>query len=243
MRGLGTIINVAAIIAGGLIGIFFKRYIKEHYQETIIKVTGISVIFLGAAGSLSKMLAVNPATGALETQKSLMMILSLVLGALIGEIINIEGAFERLGEWLKMKSGSSGDTRFLDAFLTASFTVCIGAMAIIGAIEDGLYGDHSILVAKAILDLVIIVIMAAAMGKGCIFSAVPVGILQGSVTLLSGLLAPVMTAGAADNLSLVGNILIFCVGLNLIRPKTVRVANLLPAIVIAAAFAFVPGMG
>ena len=237
MRGLGTIINVAAIIAGGLIGIFFKRYIKEHYQETIIKVTGISVIFLGAAGSLSKMLAVNPATGALETQKSLMMILSLVLGALIGEIINIEGAFERLGEWLKMKSGSSGDTRFLDAFLTASFTVCIGA------IEDGLYGDHSILVAKAILDLVIIVIMAAAMGKGCIFSAVPVGILQGSVTLLSGFLAPVMTAGAAANLSLVGNILIFCVGLNLIRPKTVRVANLLPAIVIAAAFAFVPGMG
>ncbi len=110
-------------------------------------------------------------------------------------------------------------------------------------IAGGLYGDHSILVAKAILDLVIIVIMAAAMGKGCIFSAVPVGILQGSVTLLSGFLAPVMTAGAADNLSLVGNILIFCVGLNLIRPKTVRVANLLPAIVIAAAFAFVPGMG
>ena len=142
MRGLGTIINVAAIIAGGLIGIFFKRYIKEHYQETIIKVTGISVIFLGAAGSLSKMLAVNPATGALETQKSLMMILSLVLGALIGEIINIEGAFERLGEWLKMKSGSSGDTRFLDAFLTASFTVCIGAMAIIGAIQDGITGDR-----------------------------------------------------------------------------------------------------
>ncbi len=243
MKGLGTIINVAAIIAGGLIGIFFKRFIKERYQETIIKASGISVIFLGAAGSLSKMLIVDPATGALGTQKSLMMILSLVLGALIGEIINIEGGFERLGEWLKMKSGSAGDTLFLDAFLTASFTVCIGAMAVIGAIQDGLYGDYSILVAKAILDLDIIVIMTAAMGKGCIFSAVPVGILQGGVTLLSGLIAPVMTAAASDNLSLVGNILIFCVGVNLIRPKTVRVANLLPAIVLAVAFAFVPGMG
>ncbi len=243
MKGLGTIINVAAIVAGGLVGIFFKRFIREHYQETIIKVTGVSVIFLGAAGSLAKMLVVDPATGALGTRGVLMMILSLVLGAFVGEIVNIEGWFERLGEWLKMKSGSSGDTRFLDAFLTASFTVCIGAMAIIGSIQDGLYGDHSILVAKAILDLIIIMIMAAAMGKGCVFSAVPVGILQGSVTLLAGLIAPVMTEAASDNLSLVGNILIFCVGLNLIWPKTIKVANLLPAIVFAVVFAFVPGMG
>jgi len=128
----------------------------------------------------------------------------------------------------------------VDGFVTASLTVCIGAMAIVGSIQDGIYGDYSILATKAVLDLIIIMVMTCSMGKGCIFSAIPVAALQGGMTLLARLIKPLMTQAALFNLSLVGSILIFCVGLNLVWGKKVRVANLLPAIVFAVAIAFLP---
>ena len=129
---------------------------------------------------------------------------------------------------------------FIDGFVTASLTVSIGAMAILGAIQDGILGDPTTLYTKAVLDLIIIMVMAGAMGKGCIFSAVPVGILQGSVTLLARLISPLMTDAALANISLVGSIMIFCVGVNLVWGKTVRVANLLPSLIVAVAIAFLP---
>ena len=132
------------------------------------------------------------------------------------------------------------DKQFVEGFVTASLTVCIGAMAIVGALKDGLEGDSSVLVTKAVLDFIIILVMTGSLGKGCAFSAIPVAILQGSITLLAGLVKPVMTEAALGNLSTVGSVLIFCVGVNLVWGKTVRVANLLPAIVIAAAMAFLP---
>lgn len=236
MRGLGTIINVLAIIAGGVLGIVCKRFLKERYQETIMKSTGISVVFLGAAGMLTKMLVVSP-EGSLSMQGSMVMILSLAIGALVGEIINIDAQFERFGEWLKHKTGSDGDKKFTTGFVSASLTVSIGAMAVIGSIQDGIYGDYTTLVAKAILDFIIVLIMASAMGKGCIFSFLPVGILQGSMTALAVLLSGAVTDAMLDNISLVGNILIFCVGINLVWPKTIKVANLLPALVVAVVMA------
>ena len=142
---------------------------------------------------------------------------------------------ERFGVWLRGRTGNDGDARFVSGFVSASLTVCVGAMAVVGAIQDGLYGDHATLVTKAILDFLIILIMAASQGKGCIFAAIPVGIFQGLITLLSRLVAPLMTPEASGNLGLVGSILIFCVGLNLIREKKIPVANLLPSLVFAFA--------
>ena len=113
-------------------------------------------------------------------------------------------------------------------------------MAIVGSIEDGIRGDYSILATKAVLDLIIIMVMTCSLGKGCIFSTIPVGILQGSVTALSTLLRPIMTPAAQSNLSMIGSVLIFCVGLNLVWDKRIRVANLLPAVVLAVAAAFLP---
>ena len=168
----------------------------------------------------------------------MMMLLSLTIGAILGEWIDLEKRLEQFGDWLKRKTGNSGDTTFIDAFVTASLTVCIGAMAIVGAIQDGMAGDISILAAKSVLDLVIICVMTASMGKGSLFSFVPVGILQGSVTALSVVLKPIMTEAALSNLSYVGSVLIFCVGLNLVWGKKVKVANMLPAVVIAVIWAF-----
>ena len=234
MRGLGTIINALAILVGGVLGILCRSFLKARYQDTIIKATGFAVMFLGAAGTLSKMLTVS-LDGSLTTGGSMVMILSLALGALLGELVDLDAQFERFGEWLKHKTGSDGDNQFVNGFVSASLTVSIGAMAVIGSIQDGIYGDHSTLVAKAILDFIIVLIMASSMGKGCVFSFLPVAVLQGSMTALAVVLSGFMTDAVLDNISLVGNILIFCVGIDLVWPKTIKVANLLPALLVAVA--------
>ena len=238
MFGLGTIINTAAIILGGIFGGLFGKLLKVRHQDGLQKACGISVLFLGTAGALEGMLTVSG--GKLLSGQGLLITLSLALGALIGELCNIEGGFERFGTWLKQKTGNSKDARFVEGFVTASLTVCIGAMAIVGAIEDGLTGDFSVLLTKAILDFIIIIVMTCSLGRGCAFSAIPVFLLQGSVTALAVLIKPLMTAAALANLSMVGNILIFCVGVNLVWGKKIRVANMLPAIILAAAAAFLP---
>lgn len=199
---------------------------------------GLSVVLLAVAGVMEKMLTIQK--GGLATQGTLMMIGSLALGALTGEAINLEKHTQTFGTFLREKTGNSGDPKFVDAFVTASFTVCIGAMAIVGAIEDGLTGDISILATKAILDCIIIFVMTASMGKGCIFAALPVFLLQGSMTLLAVLIAPLMTETALNNLSLVGSGLILCVGINILFHQKIRVANLLPALIFAALWAYLP---
>ena len=238
MVGLGTIINTAAIVAGGVLGKLFGRFLSESAQETLTRVCGISTLFIAIAGALEGMMKVRG--DSLVSGQSLLIICCLALGALIGEILGIEEGFQRFGEWLKRKTGNERDAGFVNAFVTASLTVCIGAMAIVGAIEDGINGDYSILATKAVLDLIIITVMTGSLGKGCVFSAIPVAILQGSVTALAGLLRPVMTAQALANLSLIGSVLIFCVGVNLVWNRGLKVANMLPALVLAVGAAFVP---
>lgn len=236
MIGLGTIINTAAIVLGGLTGGLFGRRLTERYQDTLMKACGLCVIFLGIAGTLEKMFTVQD--GAIASSGTMMMIASFAIGSLVGEWINIEHHMNRFGEWLKVKSGNSKDKIFVDAFVTASLTVCVGAMAIVGSIQDGILGDYNTLLMKAILDFVIICVMTASMGKGCAFSAIPVAIFQGSITLLAKAIEPIMTEPALDNLSLVGSMLIFCVGVNLVWEKKFKVANMLPAIVVAVIWAF-----
>jgi len=239
MIGLGTIFNVVGIILGGLIGIFCKNLITPRIQDTLMKANGMCVVFLGVAGTLEQMLVIQD--GHLSSTGTMMMIFSLAIGVLIGEGINLDYRMEQFGRWLKEKTGNAKDKLFVDGFVTASLTVCIGAMAIVGALQDGISGNYSTLLTKAILDCIIICIMAASMGKGCIFSALPVGILQGAVTLLATFIEPIMTEAALSNLSLVGNILITCVGINLVWDNVrIKVANMLPAIVIAVAWAFLP---
>ena len=219
--GLGTLINVAGIFFGGLIGLFGGKFLTEKIQRTLLEACALAVVFLGA-------------DGALKNLDAMLLIASLIGGGLIGAILDIDGKFERLGIFLRTHSGNEGDTKFVDAFVTASLTVCVGAMAVIGAINDRLLGDATILIAKSALDAIIILVMTASLGKGCIFSCVSVGIFQGAITFCAGFLEPFMTEVALKNLSGVGNVLIFAVGVNLLFPeRKICVANLLPALVIA----------
>ena len=231
MFALGTIINTIAIILGGVFGLLFGSKLNEKQQDGLIKASGVSVLFIGIAGAMEKMLTIQGLS--LISSNSLLIVICLALGAFIGELLHIEETFEKFGEWLKQKSGNQNENNFVYAFVNASFTVCIGAMAIVGAIQDGIYHDSSVLVTKSLLDFIIIMIMACSTGKGAIFSAIPVFLLQGSMTVLASLLEPLMTDLALMYLSLVGSILIFCVGVNLVWGKKISVANLLPSLLVA----------
>ena len=231
MAGLGTLINALAIIAGGIIGLVFGKKIPERMQETLLKVNGTAVLFIGIGGVMSKMLTIQD--GVVNTQGSMMMIGSLAIGTVVGELLDLDGWMHRFGVCLQKKTGNGSDSHFIEGFVSASLTVCIGAMAIVGAIADGIDGNHSVLFAKAVLDLIIVMVMSASLGKGCLFSFVPVVILQGSVTLLAKLIAPLITTAALNHISYVGSVLIFCVGVNLVFDSKIRVANILPAILVA----------
>ena len=161
MYGLGTVINTAAIVAGGLGGAAFGRFLRENVQDTLTKVCGVSTLFIAVTGALEQMLRVED--GSIVSGGGMLVIGCLTVGAVIGELMNLEGAFARFGEWLKRKTGNARDKGFVDAFVTASLTVCIGAMAIVGAIEDGITGDYSILATKAVLDFIIIMVMSCSM--------------------------------------------------------------------------------
>jgi len=238
MVGLGTLINAACVLAGGLIGKGIGKIFKEEQQEAINKACGVSVLFIGIAGAMQGMLHIDGAT--LVSGKSMLVVLCLAIGTIVGELIGIEKGFESFGEWLKRKTGNGRDERFVEAFVVSSLTICIGAMAIVGSIQDGVTGDYSILAVKSVLDLIIIAVMTSSMGNGCIFSAIPILIFEGSITLLARLVAPVMTETAIAYLSLVGSVLIFCVGINLVWGRKIRVANMLPAVAFAVVAAYLP---
>ncbi len=238
MIGLGTIINSTSIVVGGVIGHFAGKLFKTDQQESLNKACGISVLFIAIAGAMEGMLKISDSE--ISSGRSMLVVLCFALGTIIGELIGIEKGFERFGEWLKKKTGNSGDASFVNAFVTASLTVSIGAMAIVGAIQDGLLGDYSMLAVKSVLDCIIIAVMTSSMGKGAIFSAIPVFAFEGCITLLAKLVSPVMTPTAIAYLSLIGSVLIFCIGVNLVWGKKLNVANMLPAVLLAIAAAYLP---
>ena len=233
---IGTLVNTGAIVAGGLCGMAFGRLIRTRHQETLTMACGVGTLFIGISGAMNYMLhhAQLPEGG------SMLVVICLALGGLIGEALNLEAGFERFGEWLKRKTGNAKDPRFVNGFVTASLTVCIGAMAIMGAIQDGIQGDWSTLGAKAVLDLIIIMVMTCSLGKGCMFSAIPVFLFEGAITLLAVMVEPLMTEAALNYISFIGSILIFCVGVNLVWERGIRVANMLPALALALMVAFLP---
>lgn len=230
MIGLGTIVNTAAVIVGGVLGLLLKNGIAKRFEKILMQVLGLATIFIGICGTLKYMLVVE--NGTISTQGTLLLIFSLVIGCLLGEWIDIESKMETVGVKLKALAKIKNDNRFVDGFVTASLIICVGAMAIVGAMEDGLTGDSSMLITKSLLDLVIVAVLAAAYGTGVVFSAVAIFLYQGIITVIAALFGAVISDLLIAELSFVGNTLIFCVGVNLVREKTFRVANMLPALLI-----------
>ena len=231
MRGLGTLINTFAVIAGGLLGMCLKNGMKQSTQDILMQACGVATIFIGASGTLAKMFTLQ--NGTLETQGSMLLIFSLVLGSLLGEWLKIEDRMDRLGEKIKTAVKAQGDNLFVEGFVNISLIICVGAMAIVGSIQDGISGDYSMLTTKAVLDVVIVLVFASTYGLGTVFSAVPIFFYQGSITLIAALAGSFIPEAVISDLSFVGSALIFCVGINVAFGKKFRVGNMLPALLMA----------
>ena len=230
MRGLGTAVNVAAVIVGALIGMLFKKGLKERFQNIMMQACGLATMFIGLSGAFEMIFSVDG--GKLKSGSTMLIVISLILGGLIGELINIERLLDKLGEKLKNAVKAKGDNKFVEGFVTSSLVVCVGAMAICGPLEEGLTGNSQTLFIKAILDLVIIIVFASVYGIGAGFAAIPLEIYQGLITVFAAFISPYLSDALITNLSGIGSVLIFAVGLNLIFPKKIRVGNLLPTLII-----------
>ena len=230
MLGLGTVVNTAAVIVGGLLGLMLKNGIAKRFEKILMQALGLAVIFIGAGGVFKYMLVVE--NGGISTRGTMLLIFSLVIGCLIGQWLDIESRMETVGIKLKAAVGIKNDNRFVEGFVTASLIVCVGAMAIVGAMQDGLSGDSSMLIAKALLDFALVAILASTYGVGPIFSALPILLYQGAITVIAALFGAVIRDTLIDALSFVGSALIFCVGVNLLKEKTFQVANMLPALLV-----------
>ena len=234
MRGLGTIVNVIAMVVGGLLGLLFRGGLKDRFRDTLVQACGLATIFIGASGALQMIFRVGD--DGLETSYTMLIVLSLVIGGLVGEAINIEKRLDSIGEKLKNLVKAKSDNRFVDGFVTVSLVACVGAMAICGPLEEGLTGNSQTLFVKSILDMVITAVFASAYGVGAIFGAASVGIYQGLITVFAVFISPFMSDHLIMTLSGIGSVLIFGVGLNLLAPKKCKVGNLLPALLIPVVY-------
>jgi uncharacterized membrane protein YqgA involved in biofilm formation len=215
---LGTIVNTVAIIAGSLIGLLFKGRIPEKYGKTIMHAIGLAVILIGLKA-------------ALKTDDILIIIISLAIGSVMGELLRIEDRLERLGKRLgRLVSGDNDGVA--KGFVTASLIYCVGAMAIVGALESGLSGNHQTLFAKSLLDGIGSILFASTLGIGVLFSAVSVFLYQGAITLAASTLKPFLIPGVVAQMSAVGGLLILAIGINLLEIKKLKIGNMLPAIFI-----------
>jgi len=213
---LGTIVNAVAIICGGLLGLLFRKGIPEGYKNTVMQGLGLAIVLIGLRN-------------ALKSDDLLVIILSLAIGGVIGEFAGIEAGLERLGRRLESHFAGEKDA-VAKGFVTASLMFCVGSMAIVGSLESGLTGNHQTLFAKSTLDGIISIVFASTMGFGVLFSAVPVFVYQGVITLTATLIKPLLVPAVINQMTATGGLLIAAIGLNVLGSARIRVGNLLPAI-------------
>lgn len=242
MVGLGTLANMAAIIIGAAAGILLKEILKQRFKDTIMNALGLAVMFIGMCGALQGLLKIS--AGGLVSANTMLMIISLAAGAFLGELINIEDKLERMGELIKRSFKVKGEKgqNFVEGFVSSSLLYCIGAMAIIGALKDGLSGDASTLYAKAIIDGTVSVFIASTLGIGVFFSIIPLGIYQGAITLLAKYVKDFLSDELILQMSFIGSVLIFGIGINMIFGKKIKCGNILPAVLIPVIYEIMKGL-
>ena len=250
---LGTLANTAAVLVGSLIGMGLKRGVSPAMERTLTQAIGLCVVFIGGSSTLGAMLTIAESGTKLQVEGTMLLIVSMVVGTVAGQLVDIEGALNRLGDWLHKKVGRAGQegcdtagSRFTEGFVTSSLIICVGAMAVVGGLYDGM-GQPETLFAKAALDFVIVLMLASTLGAGVAFSALPILVYQGLLATVGLLVGNVMTDAMTSGLSLVGNVLVCAVGLNLLLqtfPGNLRISvgNTLPALLVPVVWEAVAGL-
>ena len=226
MPGLGTIANSGAIIIGAICGLLLKKGLPEKWQETMMNSIALCIVIIGIQM-------------ALKTTNIMITIFSLVIGGVLGEILDIEGLMNKIGLWMgnKLVNGEGAATVLAKGFVNASILFCSGAMAVVGSIQDGLVGDHARVFAKATLGGLISIILTANLGIGVALSAISVGLYQGSITMMAGAVDSIITKELLAELTATGGVMIMAIGTNMLNVTKIRIGNLLPSIVAAVILA------
>ncbi len=218
---LGVIVNMLAAIVGGTLGTLFKKGIPEKITNSIMIAVGLCVIYIGI-------------DGALKGENTLVLIISMLLGTAIGSVIDIDDKINRLGKWVESKF-SKGDKKIsiAEGFVTSTLLFCVGSMTVVGSLNAGLLGDNQMLYTKSLLDLISGTMIASTCGIGVVFSAFPILVFQGGIVLLAELLSNVLNDAAINEMTCVGSVIIIALGLNLVGISKFKVANFMPAIILA----------
>lgn len=231
----GTWVNVGGIVLGALIGTLLKKGIPQRISDSIIQAEGLAVSVIALNGILGAMLTAEPDTGKLRDAGSLLLLVSLVLGCLAGELLRLDDRMNHLGRFVERKVGAQG---FAKGFVTATLVFSIGAMSIIGSLNDGLTGDSSVLLIKSTLDFTTAIVLASVLGIGVAFSAVPVLLLQGSISLAAGFIAPYISDLLLRMICMVGYTLVLVIGINFLVGTKIKTANLLPSLLVPVVYYF-----
>ena len=236
MPGIGTIVNALAVIAGSTVGILFKKGLPMPLQKGIMKALGVATIFIGIASAMQEMLVVGP-DGGLKTSGVMLMIVSLTLGTMVGELLKIEDWLESIGNKMRQwKIFRDSGSRFTEGFVTATLLFCVGAMAVVGSIDSGISGDNATLYSKSLIDCVSAAVFASTLGIGVALSSVSVLVVEGTLTLLAKVVEPILTAEIITHMSVIGSLLIIALSLNMLGLTKIKVMNLLPAIFLPILF-------
>ena len=230
----GTLVNCAAVIVGGAIGVIFKKGIKDSYTESINRSLGIAILIIGLNGVISNMFSV--ADGKISSSGELLLVAFLVLGTLIGEVLKLESRFGKFCEKIEKKFRAGG---FASGFINGTILFCVGAMAIIGSINDGLTGDSSVLFVKSALDFISAIIFGATLGYGVIFTFIPLLVYQGGITLLAGTLSGILQGELLSQVCMVGYAIIIAIGVNFIFGKKFNTLNMLPGILLPVVYHYI----
>lgn len=224
-------VNAIAVIAGGLLGLIFKKGIKDSYQNSINKALGVAVLVIGVNGVIANMFSVTD--GVLSSSGELILVISLVIGTLLGEIIGIDAGLERLSLSIEKKFAKDN---FAAGFMSATILFCVGAMAIIGSLNDGLTGDSTTLYVKSALDFTAAIVLSSTLGFGVIFSFIPLVLYQGAISLFAGALQNILYGVVLTQVCYVGYAIIICIGLNFLLRDKIKTANMLPALLVPIAY-------
>ena len=219
---LGVLVNTAAVLLGSLIGLVCKKGIPERVEKAVMTAIALCTVYMGISGAMGG-------------ENTLVMILSMIVGTVIGTLLDIDGGINRLGDWVehRFKREQRDSISVAEGFVTASLLFCVGAMTIVGSMNSGLHGDHSLIFTKSLLDLFSSVMLAASLGIGVLCSAAVVFVVQSALVMLSQLIAPMLTTASIAEITCVGSLMILALGLNLLGITKIKVANMLPAMLVA----------
>lgn len=214
----GVLINVLGVLAGGFLGMLFKKGISKKYSDAVMTGVALCVVAIGISGIL-------------KGENILVSVVSMIFGAIVGTLLDIDGKLNRFAERVNEKFGGRGKQSLAEGFVTGSLLFCVGAMAIVGSLEAGLRGDNSTLITKTVLDTISAMMLASALGAGVLLSSAAVLVYQGSIALLAGALEPLLQGAAVAEITCAGSMLIFALGFNMLGVTKIKVANFLPALI------------